>query len=255
MNTSPHFAMGLEPRRRTHPGMAACLFALTLACPLAALADCVDTRKATAAEIEFHKRAQAALLAALPPVPVGGKLQYKDNVNGLGQQCGPTGDFTVQASRGYEHNNRLAIVSMAVNVPRLPDAGASPSAAYGAASPGRSTGLKVHNVTWTVSGSDSPLRKTLSEAIDRARLEALVGKPLPSVAESQALAAQAVPPTVSGAAAAPAPATANAPAQQSVTQPMAASNPPMSPSGQAAANEPIKDAAEAVNKLRGLFGR
>jgi hypothetical protein len=45
-----------------------------------ALADCVDTRKPTAAEMELHSRAVAALVAALSPVPVGGKLQNKDSL-------------------------------------------------------------------------------------------------------------------------------------------------------------------------------
>ena len=73
--------------------------------------------------------------------------------------------------------------------------------------------------------------------MDRARLQAMVGKPLPSVAESQAIAAQAVPATVGGA-------------------PAAAPNPtaPATP-GQAPASEPAKDAVDTVNKLRGLFGR
>jgi hypothetical protein len=226
---------------------------LTLGWPALALADCVDTRKATAGEIEFHRRALATLLAALPPAPVGGSLQYKDSVPTLGQQCGPVGDFTVQASRAYQHNYRKAIVSMAINAQRLP-AATNLSESYGAPSPGRSAGLKVNNVTWTVDGSDSPLRKTLSEAIDRERLRGLVGKPLPSVAESEALAAQAVPATVSGAAPAPAPVPGAAPATQASTQPPGA-QPSMQPAAQTAGPEPIKDAADAVNKLRGLFGR
>jgi hypothetical protein len=203
--------------------LAACIAVLALGWPTLGLADCVDTRKASAAEIDFHKKAMATLLAALPPAPVGGSLQYKDNVTSLGQQCGPTGDFTVQASRAYEHNYRKSIVSMAINVQRLPAAAGPLSAAYGTASPGRSAGLKVHNVVWTVSGSDSPLRQALVDAIDRARLEALVGKPLPSVAESEALAARAVPPTVGatgGTAAGSTATSAPAPGMQTATQPV-----------------------------------
>lgn len=254
MNTTPDVAVKRASPRSMPFRLAACALVLTLGCPAMAWADCVDTRKATAAETDFHQRALAALVAALPPVPVGASLQYKDSVNGLGQQCGPTGDFTVQASRAYEHNYRKAIVAMAINVPRLTLDGTVPSAAYGTASPGRSTGLKVHNVTWTVSGSDSPLRKTLADAIDRSHLEGLVGKPLPSVAESQALAARGVPATVSGPAA-PAPTAANPPAMQTATQPEGATEPARPATGQAAAPDPVKDAADAVNKLRGLFGR
>ena len=224
---------------------------LALAWPLAVSADCVDTRKASAAEAEFHSRAIAALVAALPPVPVGGMLQNKDSVPTLGQQCqGSTGDFALEATRFYEHNYRKSIVSVSMNVPRLP----APDpllAAYGAASPKRSAALQVNNVVWRVSGSDSPLRQALVDSIDRTRLQAMVGKPLPSVAESQALAAQAVPAVVAGPvpAAPPAPA-ASAPAAHPTTQPATPA-----PAAPKPAAEPVKDAVDAVNKLRGLFGR
>jgi hypothetical protein len=246
MKTSPRLTMRLH-------AVAAGIAVLALTRP--ALADCVDTRKPTAAEMEFHSRAVAALVAALPPVPVGGKLQNKDSLPTLGSnQCvGATGDFSVQASRFYELNNRLAIVEVAMNVRQLPAAGAL-VATYGPASPKLSAGLKVNNVMSRVSGSDSPLRQALADGIDRARLEGLVGKPLPSVAESQALAAQAVPATVAGAAA-PAASASSAPATPAAKQPVASNPSAPADSGQAAASEPIKDAVDTVNKLRGLFGR
>jgi len=230
------------PPRAASKRLAAGIAVLALGWPLAALADCVDTRKATAAETDFFNRGIAALVAALPPVPVGGKLQNKDSVPSLGEQCqGTTGDFNLEASRFYEHNYRKSIVTMQMNATRLPAADAGLSAAYGPASPKRSAGLKVTNVVWTVSGSDSPLRKALIDAIDRTRLEAMVGKSLPSVADSQALAARAEPATVAGSTAA---SSSNSPATQTATQPAAAGTP-----------EPMKDAVDTVNKLRGLFGR
>jgi hypothetical protein len=255
MNTHAH---DLDARTRARPSrssllrIAAGIAVLMLSSPLPVLADCVDTRKPTAAEMDFHRRALATLVAALPPAPVDGKLQNKDSLPTLGEQCqGKTGDFTVHASRFYEHNGRLAIVYMAINVTQMPVSANGPFAAYGAASPGASVGLKVSNVVWKVEGSDSPLRKTLAEAIDRPRLQGLVGKPLPSVAESQALGAQATPATVAGvtgAAAAPSP---NAPATQT-----GAGNPGAPASGaQPAAPEPMRDTLDTVNKLRGLFGR
>jgi hypothetical protein len=215
---------------------------------LSAQADCVDTRKATAGETEFFNRAMAAVMAALPPVPVDGKLQNSDNVTALGQQCqGVTGDFSPQASRFYEHNYRKSIVTVSINAIRLPTTEPGLSAAYGPASPKRSAALKVNNVVWTVSGSDSPLRKALLDAIDRGRLEAMVGKPLPSVAESQALAAQAAPVTVAGAVAPAANSPAAQPAEATPSAPAAA--------GQASSTDAAKDAVDTVNKLRGLFGR
>lgn len=242
MNIFPAFALITPAKRR-------CFMLLVLAWPVLATADCVDTRKASPAETEFHSRAMAALVAALPPVPVGGKLQNPDSMTSLGQQCkGVTGDFNLEASRFYELNFRKSIVTVSINARQLPVGAAGPFGAYGMASPSRSAALRVNNVVWTVTGSDSPLRQALSDAIDRTRLEALVGKPLPSVADSRALAAQAVPVTVSGAAAVPAAQTAN----QSAT-PSGLSDP--STPTQPAVAEPLKDAVDAVNKLRGLFGR
>ena len=229
---------------------AAGIAVLALGSPLPVLADCVDTRKPTAAEVEFHGRAMAALVAALPPLPVDAKLRNSDSLTSLGQQCqGKTGDFTLQASRNYEHNSRLAIVSIEINATRMPVPGNDPSGAYGTASPGRSAGLKVNNVVWRVSGSDSPLRKTLAEAMDTARLQAWVGKPLPSVAESRALAAQAVPATVAGSTGAAQ--VANVPA----TQPAAANPSAPTAPAQTGTSDSVKDTVDAVNKLRGLFGR
>jgi hypothetical protein len=244
-----------EPRRSALRRLAAVIAVLALGWPLAALADCVDTRKATAGEMDFHKRAIATLVAALPPAPVGAKLQRDDSLPTLGQQCqGKTGDFTLEANRYYELNSRKSIVTMAINVTQMPVTASGPFAAYGAASPGRSAGLKVNNVVWKVEGSDSPLRQALADAIDRARLQALVGKPLPSVAESQALAAQAVPATVAGSTAATPAATATPAARSPATEPAAANSPAGAAPGPAG-TEPMRDAADTVNKLRGLFGR
>ena len=251
MNANAH-NLSAKALRSTHR-LASGIAVLALVSPLLAWADCVDTRRATAAETEFFNRGIGALVAALPPPPVGAKLQNKDSLPSLGQQCqGQTGDFSLEASRFYEHNSRLAIVSMKMNTTRLPSTATDLSGGYGTASPRRSEGLKVNNVVWDVSGSDSPLRKTLVEAIDRARLQALVGKPLPSVAESQAVAAQAVPATV---AAAPGTTPAPAAAQASGAQSVAAQPAPPAASSQPAASDPTRDALDTVNRFRGLFGR
>jgi hypothetical protein len=226
---------------------------LALAWPASVLADCVDTRPPTAAEKDFHSRAMAAIVAALPPVPVGGKLQNKDSMPTLGQQCaGTTGDFVLEASRYYELNYRKSIVTIAINATRPPSTSAAMKEAYGPLSPKRSAGLKVINVTWSVSGSDSPLRQSLADAIDRTQLQSLVGKPLPSVVESQARAAQASPVTVADTAAA-----AAAPAADSPTSAQAETAGPSAPatSGQPTAADPVKDTVDTFNKLRGLFGR
>jgi hypothetical protein len=163
---------------------------------------------------------------------------------------------------------------------------------WGAAKPdGAALGATVGNVVVTVQGPAGPARTALLASFDRAGLQGLVGKPLPTLARSEATwtAAQAKPAVtlaqaesaLPGALAAPgAPAAGAAPtavAQPSVTpgSPTSASataraaaqpasgpaNPPASPPApreEQKKTEPTtttQDAANAVNKLRGLLGR
>ncbi len=74
MNTSHGVIMELnaKPLCSAHHRLAAGIAVLALGWPVLASADCVDMRKPTAGEMEFHSRAIATLVAALPPVPVGG---------------------------------------------------------------------------------------------------------------------------------------------------------------------------------------
>lgn len=249
--------------------LAAPFTALILGWPLLAFADCVDgTRNPSKAEAEFYGRAVAALVAALPPVPAGvtpgGGDDFK-RLPALGGLCGgkdghKAGEFEVVARRFYVlRDPRLAEqraeVRLTANVRKLPVSASVPFAAYGVASPRLSADFKVNNVVWAVIGPETRLRQALAEAIDRAYVQSLVGKPLPAVAASEAFAAQAVPVSVAGstqaAPAAAAPASA-APAASATAQPAAAKE---SAPAQPVAAEPIKDAVDTVNKLRGLFGR
>ena len=161
-------------------------------------------------------------------------------------------------------------VVIGMNLQRLPRPGSDDTGgihdAFGAASPGKSAGLKVHNVSFSVRGPDGPLRQALAAVIDRARLQALLGQPLPSEAESEAAAAKAVPTRVPdlpasalAAAAAPTTTTATATTATAATAATAAPAAPGAPAAPATPAtppaEPIKKAAEAVNLLRGLLGR
>ena len=133
---------------------------------------------------------------------------------------------------------------------------------HGAASPGKSAGLKVHNVAWSAVGADGPLRQALAAAMDRAGLQALVGQALPSEAESEAVAAKATPTRVpdmpasafAGTSASTASVTST-PTTTTAAAVTAAPAAPAPPPAQPAAAEPAKRAAEAVNLLRGLLGR
>jgi hypothetical protein len=335
---------------------------LALAVPLFAAADCVEVeRPAKPAEVEFHRRATAALLAALPPAPAGvevtsSPIDFK-RLPAIGLLCREhkDGEFTVSARRDYlqrvseperkkllaeqqsltdqiyalekipadkvaertkleeksraawdtmkaaekagdqaaakeraadyrawrdqasgidqQHlasvkpqveamrkrqstiavNGQQAVVGVAINVAQLPAANATnPVGAYGTASPGRSAGLKVHNVVWSVSGPDGVLRQALTASIDKARLQSLVGKPLPAESESEAFAMKSVA-AVSPVSAPSANPAAPAPVQGEAATAESPATPPTA--DQSAATESVTQAVGAVNKLRGLLGR
>lgn len=158
-------------------------------------------------------------------------------------------------------DQRVEIV-IAMNLQRLPTASdKAVVGSQGAASPGKSAGLRVNNVAWSVDGTDGSLRQALAGAIDRARLQALVGKPLPAVTESEAFAARAVSVSLADLPAAP-PGTAAPAGQAEVTAATAPASPaaPQSPSALPASPvnspaDPARKAVDAVNQLRGLFGR
>ena len=153
-------------------------------------------------------------------------------------------------------------IVIGMNLQRLPIANdRTVAGSHGAASPGKSAGLKVHNVAWSAVGADGTLRQTLAAAMERARLQAWVGQPLPSEAESEAVAAKATPTLVPDMpASALAVTTSNTPtttpaATSTATATATATAAPTTPPAQPAAAEPVKKAAEAVNLLRGLLGR
>ncbi len=186
---------------------------------------------------------------------------------------------------------RVSIV-IGMNLQRLPAPREGAAAgSHGVASPGKSAGLVVHNLAWSAVGSDGPLRQTLVAALAAANMQGLVGKPPPSEAASEAAATAAratprlvpdfAPATVAAgsatgpavstppgvpvapgpgsattAAAAPSPAPAPVPAPVSVPA-SASTSKPVSAAASAGtpATDAAKKAADAVNRLRSLFGR
>ena len=160
-------------------------------------------------------------------------------------------------------DQRVEIV-IAMNLQRLPTANErTVVGSQGAASPGKSAGLRVNNVVWSVGGTDGSLRQALAGAIDRARLEALMGKPLPSAAESEAYAAKAVPVMVADLPASAMPGASMTAASPATANPATSPTPPVparqtattTPAAPEPAAEPIKKAVDAVNMFRGLLGR
>jgi hypothetical protein len=363
--------------------------ALVLAMPLA-YADCAGPeRNPTPAEQDFYDRATAALIALLPPPPVGARVdeKYPDNVELMGIYCAEhkIGGFTIQVRRQYVapvdqaalsrwEQERKALSAQMHEVSRTPpekraewdrvyslghvkqreadaarkagdkatetqrraeaDAYFKESAAlekqhrdsykpqydelqkrawqmdkeqpkeptggvvyfinrrtiptksengiaggFGADSKDRSASLRVVNVAFAAGGTSGALRDALIEALPRERLQALVGKPLPSVEQSRAqapLPATKLPP--SAVAAAPAPPAAATPAQPVVAATSPAPSPTAgttgttgAPAAAAATSKPQAASAPAtstankidtagkaidtVNRLRGLLGR
>lgn len=294
-----------SPRTVAHAGAPLRQWAgavlMAFAWPFVAQADCVDgARKSSASESDFHARATAALIAALPPAPLGvrvtGVIADIKRLPSIGMLCTDqkSGDFKVSASRFYvldlteEESNRRrsqrtaltnqlyelaqmppeqkaqrnalqqqaeagftatdaarknrdeatakardseakafsqqardlqkahddavrsqtdeltrrrnaiplggqeAAVHLHINLVKLPSASSTvPNGIYGAPSPTLSASFKVQNVTWSVGGSDTPLRQALTDALDKTRLQGLVGKSPPGVEESEAFAQNA----------------------------------------------------------------
>lgn len=114
----------------------------------------------------------------------------------------------------------------------------------------RGAGLLVHNVSLLVTGPEGAPRQRLWEAVDGARLQALVGAPLPPVAESQARAAA----RLAGAAPGVAAPAVDVPAAQAAP-PAAASAPARVAEAPAATAPVVQQAARAAEKLKGLLGR
>lgn len=191
---------------------------------------------------------------------------------GLGMLCTDTkvGDFSPNVRRDYQTSSaapQRAWVILRINSTQLPDGSATvPAGSYGQASPRRSASLRVVNVVWVIRGEPGPLRDALEASLDKAGLKGLVDKPLPTVAESQAAAQAAeasgavavVAPSSSAAPmAAGAAATAGAPVHGAPTPaPATGSNATAPvPAPSAVPADPLRGAADAAQKLRGLFGR
>lgn len=234
-----------------------------------ARADCVDTVGLTAAEKDFYNRSMAALKALLPPAPAVETLWSRDTALEAGnfQVCKgdkKAGNFSVTVKRAYvwpdpqkRGPDAVSNLMLAINMPKFSVADSEFSGAYGSPSPALSAGLKVNNVVWEVSGGRGSqaesLRASVAAAVDRARLEGMVGRPLPSVAESAA-AAKKLPPTQLVAAPRAAPAASASAGDAPAAASPSASAPSSAPAAPPAA-DPVKDAVDTVNKLRGLFGR
>lgn len=268
------------------------LLSATLMCGASAWADCVDTVGLTPQEKDFYQRANAALKSLLRTPPVADKLWSSDSVTDPGQieVCKTDkkpGNFTVTVSRKYvwpdpkgNMADSVVTLSLAINADKFDLKEPNYSGAFGSPSPTRSAGLKVQNVVWSLYGANygiaaqtETLRASLAEGLERERMERMVGKPLPSVAESEALAKKALPTKmlaaapVVGPAAAPVNVTTSPAQPPSANLPSANANastsagggaaPTPAPEAPAAASavDMVKGLGDSLQKLRGLLGQ
>ncbi len=237
-------------------------------------ADCVDTVPLSAPERDFMLRANAALKTLLPSAPSAEGLRASDadtNPDQFNVCKGEKkqGDFTVRVSRKFiwpdpkKHSaDTVVTVNFAMNVKNFAAPAGNYSGAYGSPSPTLSAGLKVNNVEWKVDAASygvreqiEQLRGSLAAAIERDRLAALVGKPLPSVAASAAMKKTGPTPLIATSATATASAPAVPGAAPAAATPASDNTGTALPGPAPSTTDTLKEAADTVQKLRGLFGR
>ncbi len=222
--------------------------AVLLAAASSVQADCDDgTRKRTAEEQSYAAKLGAALKAAMPAAPAPLALEREPQVI-LQTICkdtpvghvGALAKATYAASAYYSDKVDLTIrVNYAYPGAKDEVLGALPT---------KPAPFKVHNLVISVNGHKPELTEAIRTALDRARLQALIDAPLPDT-----------PPAPSWTVAKP-----DKPADKPTDKPTASAN-PVTPAAEASATQQartphpkpavVDQAKDAVNKLRGLFGR
>jgi hypothetical protein len=209
-----------------------------------AWADCVDgSRASTAQEQEFGRKLSASLKAALPAAPAPLYLESEPEVI-LGTVCKDTpaneigglvmANYT--ASPNYSDRVKLTIRAN-FQFPGKDDLvlGTLPK---------KSSGLKVYNLVVQVDGYNAQYMESVKQAVDRARLQAMIDQPLPATPAPAAWHVGKAGGTTGASAPAAAQAADAAPASAAAPQ----------PEPEPAQTDVAKKTKDAVNKLRGLLG-
>lgn len=226
------------------PRILSCLALAMALIPASAWADCVDgSRARTAEEQEFGRQLGESLKAAMPAAPAPLWLEREPEVIVSSNVCRDTPVGAVEAivtasyTASLNYSDRVQLMVRAnFAYPKKDDL------VLGAL-PAKPAGFKVHNLVLSIDGYNAQYMESVRQAVDRARLQALMDQPLP---EAPAPAAwrvgNAQAPATSSAAAAPAAAQATEPA---------------SPAPEPAPAKPdvAKQTKDAVRKLRGLLGQ
>lgn len=229
----------------------ACLVVALALVPVSLRADCVDgTRSATPEEQEFRHRLGESLKASLPAAPAPLYLEHEPEVilqtmcqDSPASELGGLVTANYTASPHYSDRVKLTI--------RANYAFPAKGDLVLGALPTKSAGFKVYNLVVSVDGYNAAYMESIKQAVDRARLQAMIDQPLPA---TPAPAAWHV-----GNSQAPAAASATGPVSDTTTtatsaQGSPAATTPTKPESDPAQSDSTQKAKNAVNKLRGLLG-
>jgi hypothetical protein len=234
--------------------LVACVAVALALIPMATWADCVDgTRTGSSAERTFSRQLGESLKAALPAAPAPLYLEYEPEVimqtvckDTPANEIGGLVQASYTASPNYSDRVKLTVRAN-FQFPGEDDLvlGTLPK---------KSSGLKVYNLVVQVEGYNKQYMESIKQALDRARLQAMIDQPLPdhpapaawqvgkAGATTGAPAATSTATQVADAAPAPA---AGSPASTTAPQPKPA---PAQP-------DVAQKTKDTVNKLRGLLGQ
>lgn len=217
--------------------------ALALTAP-ATRADCVDgTRPVTSDEGEFNRRLNESLKAALPAAPAPLYLESEPQVTVRAFACkdAPVGSTGAMVMANYtaslNYSDRVGL-SIRANY-AYP---AKDDLVLGAL-PAKPAGFKVHNLVVSVDGYNAQYMEAVKQAIDLARLQALIEQPLPATPPPAAWRVGKASATAAESAAAQEPASA-----------MATDAASPAPEPEPAQTDVAQKTKDTVNKLRGLLG-
>lgn len=214
------------------------LAAVSLLAAGIARADCIDGgREATPAERAYTDKLTASLKAALPAAPAPLHLEREPQVvvQSLCKST-PVGSAKALVSADYAASDYYADRVKLTLRANFAYPGAN-DLVLGSL-PRKPAPFKVHNLVVTVDGHKAPYVDALEQALDRARLQALLDQPLPDT-----------PPPAAWSLGGPQAAT---PAQDTTPTTAPTERAPTAPDPAQAVADKAKD---VVNKLRGLFGR
>lgn len=210
-------------------------------------ADCVDgTRPPTPEEQEFGRRLGESLKAALPAAPAPLYLESEPEVI-LGRTCKdtPTGELGAMVMANYtassDYADRVKLTIRANHAFPTKD-----DIVLGTL-PKKPAGFKVHNLVVSTDGYKAPYIESVKQAVDRARLQAMIDQPLPATPAPAAWHVGNGQATASASATSPASDAATASSAESPTGTTSPNPGPAQP-------DVAKKTKDTVNKLRGLLG-